>query len=196
MMNNPPIYQPSEIEPRWQERWEADGLYHAKIDPTRPKHYAMVMLPYPSGDLHIGHWYNYAPADARARYMRMHGYNVTSPIGFDAFGLPAENAAIKRGIHPKEWTYANIDHMRTQLQALTVDKVNAAIRKHLTAKDLSIVYITKDAEALEQALLGLAQQLIAPRDRAAQRLLARGEVAGPAGQQAEGRPGRRRLQAL
>ncbi len=117
-MNNPPIYQPSEIEPRWQQRWEADGLYHSNIDPARPKHYALTMLPYPSGDLHIGHWYAMSPSDARARFMRMRGYNVLFPMGFDAFGLPAENAAIKRGIHPKQWTYANIANMRKQLRSM------------------------------------------------------------------------------
>jgi leucyl-tRNA synthetase len=117
-MNNPPVYQPSEIEPRWQQRWEADGLYHSDIDPAKPKHYALTMLPYPSGDLHIGHWYAMSPSDARARYMRMRGYNVLFPIGFDAFGLPAENAAIKRGIHPKKWTYANIANMRNQLKSM------------------------------------------------------------------------------
>ncbi len=117
-MTNPPIYNQAEIERKWQERWEADGLYHSDIDPSRPKHYALTMLPYPSGDLHIGHWYAMTPSDARARYMRMRGYNVLFPMGFDAFGLPAENAAIKRGIHPKEWTYANIDRMRIQLRSM------------------------------------------------------------------------------
>ncbi|HEX9028055.1 MAG TPA: leucine--tRNA ligase, partial [Anaerolineales bacterium] len=112
------IYNPAEIEPKWQARWEADGLYHSDIDPTRPKHYALTMLPYPSGDLHIGHWYAMTPSDARARFMRMRGYNVLFPMGFDAFGLPAENAAIKRGIHPKTWTYANIDRMRQQLKSM------------------------------------------------------------------------------
>ena len=109
-------YNPAEIEPKWQARWEADGLYHADIDPSRPKHYALTMLPYPSGDLHIGHWYAMTPSDARARYMRMRGYNVLFPMGFDAFGLPAENAAIKRKIHPKKWTYANIERMREPAQ--------------------------------------------------------------------------------
>jgi leucyl-tRNA synthetase len=115
---NPRAYDPATLEPRWQERWEAEGLYRADADPARPKHYALTMLPYPSGDLHIGHWYAISPADARARFMRMRGYNVMFPMGFDAFGLPAENAAIKRNIHPKEWTYANIDHMRGQLKRM------------------------------------------------------------------------------
>jgi leucyl-tRNA synthetase len=95
-------YNPQTIEPKWQAKWAADGLYHADINPKKPKHYALMMLPYPSGDLHIGHWYAYTPPDARARFMRMKGYNVLFPIGFDAFGLPAENAAIKHGIHPME----------------------------------------------------------------------------------------------
>jgi len=111
-------YDPATLEPRWQERWAADGLYRADADPDRPKHYALTMLPYPSGDLHIGHWYAIAPSDARARFMRMRGFNVMFPMGFDAFGLPAENAAIKRNIHPKEWTYANIERMRGQLQRM------------------------------------------------------------------------------
>lgn len=112
------IYNPAEIEPKWQKRWEADGLYNADIDYSKNKYYALTMLPYPSGDMHIGHWYAMTPADARARYLRMQGYNVLFPMGFDAFGLPAENAAIKHGIHPKEWTYANINQMRTQLKSM------------------------------------------------------------------------------
>ncbi len=111
-------YNPQELEPRWQARWEETGLYRQVIDKSKPKHYALTMLPYPSGDLHIGHWYAMSPSDARARFMRMRGYNVLFPMGFDAFGLPAENAAIKNKIHPKKWTYANIERMRGQLRSM------------------------------------------------------------------------------
>jgi leucyl-tRNA synthetase len=111
-------YNPAEIEPKWQKKWEEDKLYRALIDPSRPKHYALTMLPYPSGDLHIGHWYAMTPSDARARFKRMQGYNVLFPMGFDAFGLPAENAAIKDGIHPKIRTYKNIERMRKQLRSM------------------------------------------------------------------------------
>jgi len=109
---------PQEIEPKWQKKWEADGLYRARVDPSKSKYYALTMYPYPSGELHMGHWYAMAPSDVRARWLSMRGYNVLFPMGFDAFGLPAENAAIKRGIHPKQWTYANIERMRTQLRSM------------------------------------------------------------------------------
>ena len=111
-------YIPQEIEPRWQARWSSDELYRSVVDPEKPKYYALTMLPYPSGDLHIGHWYAMAPSDARARFMRMQGYNVLFPMGFDAFGLPAENAAIERGIHPHTWTMSNIEKMRRQLRTM------------------------------------------------------------------------------
>jgi len=113
-----PQYHPSEIEPKWQERWEAEGLYRSTVQDDKPKHYALTMLPYPSGNLHIGHWYAITPSDARARYQRMRGYNVLFPMGFDAFGLPAENAAIQNNIHPREWTYQNIEEMRRQLKTM------------------------------------------------------------------------------
>ena len=106
------------IDRKWQDRWQKDGLHRVNTDDSRPKWYEMVMYPYPSGDLHIGHWYNYAPADCHARFRRMQGYNVLHPIGFDAFGLPAENAAISRGIHPYEWTISNIENMRRQLRSI------------------------------------------------------------------------------
>ncbi len=107
------------IEKKWQRRWEKANLYKTKDKVKRRKNfYHLVMFPYPSGDLHIGHWYNFAPADTYARFKRMQGFNVLSPIGFDAFGLPAENAAIKRNIHPADWTFQNIETMRVQLKSM------------------------------------------------------------------------------
>ncbi len=111
-------YNPIEIQTKWQNKWKQNGLYAAKPFEAKPKFYMLTMLPYPSGDLHIGHWYAMAPSDAIARYKRMQGYNVFFPMGFDAFGLPAENAAIKHNIHPKEWTYSNMDRMRDQLRSM------------------------------------------------------------------------------
>ncbi|MQG27186.1 MAG: leucine--tRNA ligase, partial [SAR202 cluster bacterium] len=111
-------FDPAAIDRKWQARWEKDGLHKVSDDDPRPKWYEMTMYPYPSGDLHIGHWYAMAPADSHARFRRMQGYNVLHPIGFDAFGLPAENAAISRGIHPYEWTISNIENMRRQLRSL------------------------------------------------------------------------------
>ena len=112
------MYKPEEIEAKWQARWEQDKLYQPWNDPDKTKFYALTMLPYTSGDLHIGHWYAMAPSDARARFKRMQGYNVFFPIGFDAFGLPAENAAIKNKTHPKTWTYNNVERMRAQLKTM------------------------------------------------------------------------------
>jgi leucyl-tRNA synthetase len=111
-------YNPNAIEQKWQAKWEADKLYRSVIDESRPKHYALTMLPYPSGDLHIGHWYAMTPSDARARFMRMQGYNVLFPMGFDAFGLPAENAAIREGVHPMKRTFKNIERMRKQMKTM------------------------------------------------------------------------------
>ena len=111
-------YDPKEIDRKWQARWEADGLYEARDDDPRPKWYELTMYPYPSGNLHIGHWYAMAPADCRARFRRMQGYNVLHPMGFDSFGLPAENAAIRRGVHPYTWTMGNIENMRQQLRSM------------------------------------------------------------------------------
>ncbi len=111
-------YDPIALEHHWQERWAESGLYKTDEDPNKPKHYALTMLPYPSGDLHVGHWYAMTPSDTRARFTRMQGYRVFFPIGFDAFGLPAENAAINRGIHPYKWTMSNIENMRGQLRSM------------------------------------------------------------------------------
>ena len=113
-----PFFNPNEIESKWQEKWAADKLYESNVDESMPKHYALTMLPYPSGDLHIGHWYAISPSDARARFKRMNGYNVLFPMGFDSFGLPAENAAIKHNIHPRIWTYSNIEKMRKQFRTM------------------------------------------------------------------------------
>jgi leucyl-tRNA synthetase len=112
-------YEATAIEPRWQARWNEIGLYDADLaDTSRPKFYLLTMYDYPSGDLHIGHWYIKSPTDALARFKRMQGFNVFFPIGFDAFGLPAENAAIKSGGHPFTWTMSNIEKMRTQLRSM------------------------------------------------------------------------------
>lgn len=111
-------YDPQAIDRKWQRRWEETGIYQADEDPQRPKYYVVTMYPYPSGDLHVGHWYPMTPTDAVARYMRMRGYNVLYPIGFDAFGLPAENAAIRHNVHPKTWTYNNIRRMEQQLRTM------------------------------------------------------------------------------
>jgi leucyl-tRNA synthetase len=111
-------YNPQEIEKKWQKRWADDGIYEVREESDRPKFYALTMLPYTSGDLHIGHWYAMAPSDVHARFKRMQGYNVLHPMGFDAFGLPAENAAISHGIHPYTWTMKNVENMRRQLRSI------------------------------------------------------------------------------
>ena len=112
-------YDPSAIEPKWQQRWDELGLYATDLeDRSRPRFYLLTMYDYPSGSLHIGHWYVKTPTDAIGRYHRMHGENVFMPVGFDAFGLPAENAAIKNNIHPRDWTMANIEKMRSQLRTM------------------------------------------------------------------------------
>ena len=112
-------YNPAEIEARWQDRWASDDLHRAvDFDEARQKWYALVMFPYTSGDLHVGHWFAYVGPDVHARYKRMRGYNVLFPFGFDAFGLPAENAAIKDGIQPAQYTSDNIARMMAQLRTL------------------------------------------------------------------------------
>ena len=111
-------YNPQSIEQKWRERWGRARLFESEADPARRKYYVLEMLPYPSGDIHMGHVRNYSIGDAVARFKRMQGFNVLHPIGWDAFGLPAENAAIQSGRHPSEFTFSYIDRMRGQLQRL------------------------------------------------------------------------------
>ena len=114
----PGAYAPKAVEAAAQAHWQATGAFQVVEDPNRPKYYCLSMLPYPSGALHMGHVRNYTIGDVISRYRRMCGFNVLQPMGWDAFGLPAENAAIKNRTAPAKWTYANIEHMRTQLQAM------------------------------------------------------------------------------
>ncbi len=112
-------YQARKIEQKWQKVWKATGLHKVDLSDSGKKYYSLVMFPYPSGDkLHVGHWYNFGPADSWARYMRMRGRNVFEPMGFDSFGLPAENYAIKTGVHPRESTAKNVSYMVGQLSEM------------------------------------------------------------------------------
>ena len=113
-------YEPQAIEQKWQKYWETEKTFQVEADKNKEKYYLLEMFPYPSGNLHMGHVRNYSIGDVVARFKRMRGYNVLHPMGWDSFGLPAENAAIKHQVHPVDWTLKNMANMRQQLKSLGI----------------------------------------------------------------------------
>ena len=121
-------YDSSAVEAKWQKKWDENKVYKVDLKKAKDPYYSLVMFPYPSGDkLHVGHWYNFAPADSYSRFMRMQGKTVLAPMGFDAFGLPAENYAIKTGIHPDESITTNTETMTKQLSGLVACTIGARV---------------------------------------------------------------------
>ncbi len=129
-------YSPSDLEPKWQAAWEAAGTFKAVRSEDKPKYYVLEMFPYPSGRIHIGHVRNYTMGDVIARHRIATGHNVLHPMGWDAFGMPAENAAIERGGHPKDWTYGNIADMRDQMKPLGLSHRLVPRIRHLRSRIL------------------------------------------------------------
>jgi hypothetical protein len=149
-------YDARRVEMKWYERWEQDAsLYAAETNSTRKKYYVLEMLPYPSGALHMGHVRNYSIGDALARYMWMNGYNVLHPMGWDSFGLPAENAAISNNTPPREWTLRNIANMKAQM------KPRLRLRLVARSHDLLARVLSLEPMVLSEALragIGLPQK--------------------------------------
>ncbi|MFN4169831.1 MAG: class I tRNA ligase family protein, partial [Pannonibacter phragmitetus] len=122
-------YNAREVEARWQKLWDEKDVFKTSNDDPREKYYVLEMFPYPSGRIHMGHVRNYAMGDVVARYKRARGFNVLHPMGWDAFGMPAENAAMQNNVHPKDWTYENIAFMRGQLKIMGLSLAHGG---HLT----------------------------------------------------------------
>ena len=171
-------YDPRAIEPRWQETWKRAGVFRAVRDPAKKKFFIMEMFPYPSGRLHMGHVRNYTIGDVVARLHRMRGEAVLYPMGWDAFGLPAENAAIKAKVHPRNWTLQNIGHMREQFVLLGLQLRLGSRGHHLRARILRAraAHLHRDVEARPGLPQGGAGQLVPRRPDGARQRAGRGRA--------------------